>query len=237
MRMLSVVVVCVLLPLAGCATRWTVFGHSMGGPAAEGAGQPAVTAAAPAAGATPAAAAPASAAAPAPAVASASTVARAAATAPPAVPESTRFTAVTIAFTPAAKEKIAAEPQFTPGELFAAVKTELRAQKLLDESDPGAGDTLGIVIDDFATRPTSNAVLFGFVFSTATLKGNLEVLTSDGKELRNMRIAARSSLTKPVDTTAAGNGQSNFFTPLYRGFAELTARNLTGAPEPVAVNH
>lgn len=153
-------------------------------------------------------------------------------TRPAATPELWKIKTVKVTFTPAAQEKVAAEPQFTADALLAAIETELRAQKLLDESDPEANDTLGIVIDNFATRSASNAVIFGYALSVGTLEGNLRVLAADGQELRSTRIQARSRLTKP-----AGTGQLNFFEPLYRGFAALTARNLTGAPEPVGVNH
>jgi hypothetical protein len=211
MRSVTLIAIGLLLTLSGCATRWTVFGHSMGGSAAtDNAAQPAAT--------VPAA----------PAAQIAETV-----PSRPAPPlELTKIEAVEVKFTPAASEKIAAEPQFTRAGLVAAIEAALRAQKLLDESGPGSGDTLEIVIDGFVTRATSNAVIFGYVLSTGTLQGHLEVLASDGKLLRSSRIQARSRLTRP-----AGADQASSFEPLYRGFADLTARNLTGAPEPVAVNH
>jgi hypothetical protein len=225
MRTKGLLAIALLLTLSGCAARWTVFGHSMGGSAPVDTGSKPAD---PAAVALPATTtSPASTAQIPEATTPTTTAPR-----PASAAELPKIKSVKVTFTPTARDKVAAEPRFTEDGLVAAITGELRAQKLLDESGAGAGDTLEILIDDFVIHTTSNAVIFGYVLSSGTLKGHLEVLAPDGKPLRNSRIQARSSLTKP-----AGADQANFFEPLYKGFADLTARNLTGAPEPVAVNH
>jgi hypothetical protein len=151
---------------------------------------------------------------------------------PTSAAESSNIKAVKVTFTPAAQDQVAAEPQFTSAGLLAAVEGQLHSHKLLDEPGPDAGDTIEILIEDFGTHTTSNAVIFGYVLSTGTLKGKLDVLAPDGTLVRSSRIQTRSRLTQP-----AGADQTISFQPLYEGFADLTARTLTGAPEPVAVNH
>jgi hypothetical protein len=146
--------------------------------------------------------------------------------------QTSRFTAVNLTFSPYAQTRLAAEPQFEPAGLSNAIETELRGQRLLDESNPEGGDTLSIVIDDFTARPSSNAVVFGYILSTGTLEGSLAVLTADGQQRRTAKIHAHARLVQAVNS-----GQPPSLQPLYQGFAGATARNLTGAAEPVAVNH
>ena len=133
--------------------------------------------------------------------------------------------AVTITFTLAAQQKIAAEPQFQQTTLLTAIENELRAHMLLADNDPHARGTVEISIDDFATHPTSNAVVFGYILSTGTLTGNLEVHAADGKESKDTRITAESRVAKSVN-----DGHANPFEPLYRRFATATVNSLTGTP-------
>ena len=152
----------------------------------------------------------------------------------PAPAPSTSFDApmlktVTVTFTPAAQQKIAAEAQFQQASLLIAIETELRAHKLLADHDPHARGTVEISIDDFATRPTSNAVVFGYILGTGTLTGNVEVHVADGKEPKDSHITAESPVAKSVS-----GGQANPFGPLYRRFAAATVNSLTGTPaQPV----
>ena len=129
-------------------------------------------------------------------------------------------------FTPDAKEKIGADPRFNQEALLAAINGELRSHDLIDDSgDAPADHTIDIVIDDFVTRPSSNAVVFGYVLSNATLTGNVELHDATGRELGGFRIKADSHLSAPV------NGeQAQPLRPLYRRFADLTVSKLTGVP-------
>jgi hypothetical protein len=151
--------------------------------------------------------------------------------APSVLPDTPMLKAVTLTFTPAAQEKIASEPQFQQATLLTAIESELRAHRLLDANDPHARGTAEISIDDFATRPTSNAVVFGYILGTGTLSGNVAVHAVPGNALRDARITAQSHLAKPVS-----DGQSNPFGPLYHRFAAATVDSLTGTtstqPEP-----
>jgi hypothetical protein len=132
--------------------------------------------------------------------------------------------AVTVTFTPAARDRIATEPQFKQDSLLAAIEADLRAHKLLDDADPRARGTLNISIDGFATRPLSNAVVFGYLLGNGTLTGNIEVRATDSKELPAARINAESRVDKPVS-----DGQANPYGPLYRRFADLTVDSLNRA--------
>jgi hypothetical protein len=153
-------------------------------------------------------------------------------TVPASAGDAHRIRSVRVTFTPSAAQTLATEPEFTAEGLSEAIEIELRARNLLDPLDPEARDTLAVAIDEFAVRSTSNAVLFGYVLSRGTLGGNLEVLNSDGQEVKKAWIHARAQLVKP-----ASGEQPTSFAPLYQGFAGMTVRNLTGAPEPVSVNH
>ena len=207
-KLLIPIAAAALMSLSGCA-GWVVFGHTIQGPQPAPPAQPPLTTQVP----TPQ---------PPPAQVP---------SAPPASPETPMLKAVTLTFTPAAQQKIAAEPQFQQATLLTAIESELRAHKLLDASDPRARGTAEISIDDFATRPTSNAVVFGYILGTGTLSGNVAVHAVAGNALRDARITAQSHLAKPVS-----DGQANPFGPLYHRFAAATVDSLTGTtstqPEP-----
>jgi hypothetical protein len=202
MRTLTLLLVPVVMTLSGCA-GWVVFGHTIEGERPKSAvAPPASTTDHPYAGQptpTPA---------------------------PVAVPPTRMLKSVTVSFTPAAREKIAAEPQFKEDRLLAVIESELRAHKLFDDSDSRATGTLEVSIDDFATRPLSNAVVFGYVLGNGTLAGHIELHNADGNGPRHSRINAESRVEKPVSTEP-----SNAFGPLYRKFADLTVDSLNSAYE------
>jgi hypothetical protein len=217
MRKLLIPVAAALMSLSGCA-GWVVFGHTIQGPQPATAAQPSPTIQ-PTPAQAPVATQPISAQ---PALPP---------SAPPASPDNLMLKAVTLTFTPAARLKIAAEPQFQQATLLTAIESELRARKLLDANDPHARGTAEISIDDFATRPTSNAVVFGYILGTGTLRGNVSIHAAQSNAFRDARITAQSHLAKPV-----GNDQANPFGPLYHRFAAATVDSLTGTtstqPEP-----
>jgi hypothetical protein len=200
-KLLIPVAAAALMCLSGCA-GWVVFGHTIQGPQPATAAQP------------PVATQPA----PPPSAAAAS-------------PDTPMLKAVTLTFTPAAEQKIAAEPQFQQATLLTAIESELRARKLLDANDPHARGTAEISIDDFATRPASNAVVFGYILGTGTLSGNVSIHAAESNAFRDARITAQSHLAKPVS-----GDQANPFGPLYHRFAATTVDSLTGTtstqPEP-----
>jgi hypothetical protein len=225
MRTLTLIPVAIaaLMTLSGCA-GWVVFGHTIEGkqpaaaPATTQPPPPAPTATAlPAAQPAPTTQAP-------PATHPAPTLA--------ASPDAPMLKTVTITFTPAAQQKIAAEPQFQQATLLTAIENELRAHKLLADNDPHARGTVEISIDDFATHPTSNAVVFGYMLGTGTLAGNIEVHAADGKEPKDARITAESRVAKSVN-----GGNANPFEPLYRRFATAAVNSLTGTPAQPAEPH
>jgi hypothetical protein len=141
----------------------------------------------------------------------------------PVSPDAPLLKAVTVTFTPAARQKIAAEPQFQQAMLLTTIESDLRAHNLLAANDPHARGTLAISIDDFATHPTSNAVVFGYVLGTGTLTANMEMRAAAGEDPKDTRVTAESRVAKSVN-----GGRANPFGPLYRRFAAATVNSLTG---------
>ncbi len=128
--------------------------------------------------------------------------------------------AVNVTLSPASQ---AGDASLDAAALLDAIRTELRSRNLLDEQNPRAGGTAEVVIESATTRPTVNAVLFGYQPMAGTLTGELHVSGASGDELPTSRIVAESRVTIAVD------GQSkNPLGPLYHRFAELTADKLTG---------
>jgi hypothetical protein len=144
------------------------------------------------------------------------------ATAAPAVP---LFRTVSVTFTTAVQQKLAVEPQFNQALLLTTIEAELRAHKLLDAADPRASNSLDISIDDFENKPTSNAVVFGYILGTGTLTGNMEVRAAAGEDTKDTRVSAESRVT-----TSVSGGHANPFAPLYHRFAAATVNSLTGEP-------
>lgn len=200
----------VVIVLAGCG-RWIVFGHTFGPSGSEPAAQqpvPPQSAPAPSTGVAPSANQPV-----------------APETPPVQPPPASRapLKGVTVALTLPAQEKAAADRRFKQDDVVAAVASELRARKLLAEDDVKAERTVAIVIDDFATRPTSNAVIFGYVTSEGTLTGSVDVRDTSGRQLQAFRITAKSRLVTPA------SGEDNHaLHALYSKFANLTVDMLSG---------
>ncbi len=214
MRKLLIPAAAALMMLSGCA-GWVVFGHTIQGHQPATAPQPP-----PATQVSTIQSAP-----------SQAPVATQPPSPPPASPDAPLLKAVTITFTPTAQQKIASEPQFQQAALLSAIESELRAHKLLDANDPRARGTADISIDDFATRPASNAVVFGYILGTGTLSGNVSIHAAESNAFRDARLTAQSHLAKPVS-----DAQANPFGPLYHRFAAATVDSLTGTtstpPEP-----
>lgn len=106
--------------------------------------------------------------------------------------------------------------------LLDAIRTELRSRKLLDEQNP-AGGTAEVLIESATTRPTVNAVLFGYQPMAGTLIGELRLNSASGEERPASRIVAETRFT-----IAADSPDKNPLAPLYRRFAVLAADQLTG---------
>jgi hypothetical protein len=213
MRTLTLLpVTAALTMLSGCA-GWVVFGHTIQGDRSAAAAAPSSAAPAPSPEPPPSSAAP----------------TPPAAAAAPAAP---LLRAVTVTFSPAAQQKLAGEPQFNQATLLTTIEAELRAHKLLDAADPRASASLHISIDDFENKPTSNAVVFGYILGTGTLAGNMEVRAAAGKDTKDTRVSAESRLTRSVS-----GGEANPFAPLYHRFAAATVTSLTGTPAQLDEPH
>jgi len=131
---------------------------------------------------------------------------------------------VSIVVTPEAAAKITGDAsRFTADALLDAIKTELKTRKLLDEQSPQASGTAEIVVDDLATRPTSNVILFGYKMLAGTLEGDIRVTGAPDNDSTGARIVAQSKLT-----LAASGDDKNPLGPLYRRFAVLAADRLAG---------
>ena len=131
---------------------------------------------------------------------------------------------VNLTVTPEAVAKVTGDAsRFTADALLDAIRTELKSRKLLDEQDPQASGTAEIIVDDLATRQTTNAILFGYKMLAGTLEGDIRVTGAAGTESTGSRIVAESKLTLAVN----GNDK-NPLGPLYRRFAILAADRLAG---------
>lgn len=131
---------------------------------------------------------------------------------------------VNIIITPEAAAKVTGDAsRFTADALLDAIKTELTSRKLLDDQNPDASGTAEIVVDDLATRPTTNAILSGYKMLAGTLEGDIRVIGSPDTDSTGTRIVAQSKLT-----LAASGDDKNPLGPLYRRFAVLAADRLAG---------
>lgn len=131
---------------------------------------------------------------------------------------------VNITITPEARAKVTGDAsRFTADALLDAIQTELKSRKLLDEQNPSASGTAEIVVDDLATRPTTNAILFGYKMLAGTLEGDIRVTGSSDTDSTGTRIVAQSKLT-----VAVSGDDNNPLGPLYRRFAVLAADRLAG---------
>jgi hypothetical protein len=132
--------------------------------------------------------------------------------------------AVNLIITPEAAAKVTGDAsRFTADALLDAIRTELKSRNLLDDQDPQVSGTAEIIVDDLATRSTSNAILFGYKMLAGTLEGDIRVTGAQGTESTGSRIVAESKLT------VAANGQDKDpLGPLYRRFAVLAADRLAG---------
>jgi hypothetical protein len=133
--------------------------------------------------------------------------------------------AVNLLVTAEATAKVTGDAsRFSADALLEAIKTELRSRKLLDEQDPRASGTAEIIVDDLATRATTNAVVFGYKMLAGTLEGDIQVTAADGtSKSTGSRIVAESKLT-----VAANGEDKNPLGPLYRKFAVLVGDRLAG---------
>ena len=136
-----------------------------------------------------------------------------------------KIKSVTLALTPQATAKVASDPRFKADALLDAIESELQSRQLFDAHDPRASDQAEILIDDFATRSTSNAVVFGYNLSAGTLTGDIHVRGADGHELQTFKVVAESRLA-----IAASGEDANPLRDLYRRFANLAADDLAGTP-------
>lgn len=216
----------VALVLSGCG-RWVVFGHTFESEPAAQQAVPPQPGTAPSSAAQPAApdstgAQPTSA---------PSANQPLAATTPPGqaslAPSRSPLQGVTVTLTSAAQEQAATDPRFKQDAVVAAVESELRARKLLAEDGVKPERTVTIVIDDFATHPTSNAVIFGYVTSEGTLTGDVDVRATSGQQLQAFQVTAKSRLV-----TRASGEDNQALHALYRKFAKLAVDKLSGTSKP-----
>jgi len=226
MRTLMLPVVPIFLMLSGCAGS-VIFGHTIGREDSTSTVQASAPERAPPQPATPATAPPGNTAPAAPATPTpASSPAPAPVKSVAVASVDAKLSAVTVTFTSAAREKVDAEPGFNQDALIAAIRTDLQRHQLLDDgADTHSGRTLEIVIEDFAARPASNAVVLGYTFSNATLSGKVGVRDADGRAPRTFNVKADRRLSARTD-----GGQAPALDPLYERFADVTVSELTGVP-------
>ena len=131
--------------------------------------------------------------------------------------------AVTLSLSPQASTRVAGDARFNADALREAINNELRARKLLDEREASDRPVAHISIDEFDVHPTTNAIVFGYIPSAGTLKGDVRVSDTGGDE-QTFRVEADSRFS------IAEKGEDNPLKPLYRRFANLVADRLDGTP-------
>jgi hypothetical protein len=131
--------------------------------------------------------------------------------------------AVNVSVTPAAAAKLTDDSTFAAGALAAAVSSELKSRKLLNAQDPRAAGTLEITIEDLNTRPSSNAVIFGYQPMAGTLSGEILVADGSGADQARFKVVAQSRWN-----VAVSGEEKDSLRSLYHRFAELTADRLAG---------
>jgi hypothetical protein len=153
----------------------------------------------------------------------------------PLSPQAQVVSAVTLVLTPQLAEKVAKDPNFSAAALLDAIKRELQARRVLDETSSQGNGTAEVHLDEFELHPKSNAILFGYIINSGMLGGDIRLRDGDGKELTGFRIDAESQVS------IAANGEStNPLKGLYHRFAVIMGDHLTGtasAPEPGADQH
>lgn len=133
-----------------------------------------------------------------------------------------KIKSVTLALSSPAEHEAATDSRFKRDALLDAIKDELRSRKVFDEADSSA-TVVEVSIDDFAVQPTTNAIVFGRIFSNGALVGMVRSRDAQGTALQNFKIDAQARLA--IDA----NGEDpNPLAPLYRRFAVLMADSVTG---------
>ena len=138
--------------------------------------------------------------------------------------------AVSLSITPATVITLAGNSSFDAAALQAEVVAELRARGLLDSQDPRATGTAEITIDEVTSRPTVNAVTFGYQMMAGTLAGRLHVIESTGSSPADFRVNTESKWS--VAVAEPGKDQLKH---LYRSFAIQSADRLAGVSPGPAV--
>ncbi|MEJ1963076.1 MAG: hypothetical protein WDO56_16590 [Gammaproteobacteria bacterium] len=138
---------------------------------------------------------------------------------------------MSLTLTAEATAKATDDPAFKADALLDAIRRELRARQLLDPQDTGAAGSAEVVIDDFDTRSTSNAVVFGYIFKEGALAGVIHVRDASGNELQKFDVMAESRFS-----VAANGTDANGLAALYRRFAVLAADRLADTPSKPEVS-
>lgn len=202
MHKFQIALLWVTCALSGCGGEVVVFGHTLGAPQSRSVAQTQVATSEqrPALAASPASTSPVSL-------------------------EARAVNAIDLVLAPHASAQAAEDVRFRAEGLLSAVTQELRMRKLLDESASSTHDRAEIVVDSYSLEPASNAVVFGYIISDATLNGTIRL--REGSELRSYRIEARTKLSIP-----AKEPNNVSLDGLYRRFAVLAADHVAGIETP-----
>lgn len=135
-----------------------------------------------------------------------------------------RYTAVDVVLTDAARQLQADNPQFNARELGEFVRRRLEANNLLDAQGT---HRVEITIDSFRVRSAAAAVLLGIMAGTDQIDGYVRVFDARGRQVHGYKVAASYGLG------GFGGGQDSMrMNWLYDRFSELTVAELAGTTEP-----
>ncbi|WP_427914623.1 DUF4410 domain-containing protein [Ramlibacter sp. MMS24-I3-19] len=135
-----------------------------------------------------------------------------------------RYTAVDVVLTDAARQLQADNPQFNARELGEFVRRRLEANNLLDAQGT---HRVEITIDSFRVRSAAAAVLLGIMAGTDQIDGYVRVFDARGRQVHGYKVAASYGLG------GWGGGQDGMrMNWLYDRFSELTVAELAGTTDP-----
>ena len=138
--------------------------------------------------------------------------------------EGSRYTAVDVVLTDAARQLQADNPQFNARELGEYVRRRLEANSLLDAQGT---HRVEITIDSFRVRSAAAAVLLGIMAGTDQIDGYVRVFDARGRQVHGYKVAASYGLG------GFGGGQDSMrMNWLYDRFSELTVAELAGPTDP-----
>ena len=119
-----------------------------------------------------------------------------------------------------AQKLLADNIKFNPDTMRGTIQRTLEARNMIASDSP---QRIEVEVTDVRVRSSFSAVMFGFMAGSDSVKGNVYVIGSDGKQVTKFEVSASYALG------GLGGGQDDArMNWLYEEFAKLTVNELTG---------